>query len=46
MFKESEFTQIGDNAVDLFKNRWALVTAGTDEKFNTMTVSWLSLIHI
>ncbi len=33
MFKESEFTQIGDNAVDLFKNRWALVTAGTDEKF-------------
>lgn len=40
MFKEIEFTQIDENAVDLFKNRWALVTAGTAEKLNTMTVSW------
>ncbi len=40
MFKEVEFTQVGENAVDLFKNRWALVTAGDGEKFNTMTVSW------
>ncbi len=40
MFKEVEFTQVGENAVDLFKNRWALVTAGDGERFNTMTVSW------
>lgn len=40
MFKEVEFTQVSENAVDLFKNRWALVTAGDGEKFNTMTVSW------
>lgn len=40
MFKEVEFTQVGENAVDLFKNRWALVTAGDGKKFNTMTVSW------
>lgn len=40
MFKEVEFTQISDNAVDLFKNKWGLVTAGTEDKFNTMTVSW------
>ena len=25
---------------DLFDKKWALVTAGSDESFNTMTVSW------
>lgn len=40
MFREIEFTQIKDNFVDLLKNRFALVTAGNSEKFNTMTVSW------
>lgn len=40
MFKEVELAQISDNAVDLFKNKWGLVTAGTEDKFNTMTVSW------
>lgn len=42
MFKEIDVTQIG-NAVDLFNNRWALVTAGNNEAYNTMTVSWGSM---
>lgn len=42
MFKEIDVTQIG-NAVDLFNNRWALVTAGSNEAYNTMTVSWGSM---
>ena len=40
MFREIEFTQVKDNVVDLLKNRWGLVTAGTQDGFNTMTVSW------
>ena len=28
---------------DLFRDRWALVTAGTMERFNTCTVGWGSL---
>lgn len=40
MFEEIEFTQVRDNAVDLLKNQWGLVTAGTQDAFNTMTVSW------
>lgn len=40
MFKEVEFTQVKENVVDLLKNRWALVTAGDSESYNTMTVSW------
>lgn len=31
------------NAFDLFKSRWALVTAGSPENFNTCTVSWGSM---
>ena len=40
MFNEIQFTDIKENAVDLLKNQWGLVTAGTEEEFNTMTVSW------
>ncbi|MGN0535643.1 MAG: flavin reductase [Eubacterium sp.] len=40
MFKEIELTEVKDNFVSLFKNNWALVTSGDEEKFNTMTVSW------
>ena len=29
-----------DKSFDLFNKGWALVTAGTAEKFNTMTISW------
>ncbi|MBQ3386214.1 MAG: flavin reductase family protein, partial [Eggerthellaceae bacterium] len=28
---------------DLFRNQWALVTAGNPEHFNTCTVSWGSM---
>lgn len=28
------------NIFDLFDKQWALVTAGTSESFNTMTISW------
>lgn len=40
MLKEVNFTDVKENVVDLLKNRWALVTAGNSEAFNTMTVSW------
>ena len=40
MFKEIEFTEVKENVVDLLKNRWALVTAGDINGYNTMTVSW------
>ena len=40
MFKEIDITHLNENVVDLFKNRWALVTAGDKDALNTMTVSW------
>ena len=40
MFKEIDITHLNENVVDLFKNRWALVTAGDKDTLNTMTVSW------
>ncbi len=43
MFKEIKITDIKENAVDLLKNQWALVTAGNKESLNTMTVSWGAL---
>ncbi len=43
MFKEIRITDIKENAVDLLKNQWALVTAGNSESLNTMTVSWGAL---
>jgi len=32
--------EIKDNPVTLFADDWALITAGTPEKFNMMTASW------
>ncbi len=40
MFKEVSFTDVKENAVDLLKNRWGLVTAGDEKGYNMMTVSW------
>ncbi|MCM1114345.1 MAG: flavin reductase [Clostridium sp.] len=40
MFREIGMTELSCNTVDLFKNRWGLVTAGTEKGFNMMTVSW------
>lgn len=32
--------EIKDNIFDLVGKQWALLTAGTEKSFNTMTVSW------
>lgn len=39
-FKEIAPTEIKENPFELIGNDWALVTSGTADKFNTMTVSW------
>ncbi|MDY2790374.1 MAG: flavin reductase family protein [Lachnospiraceae bacterium] len=38
--KEITVSEIKDNLFDVLKDKWALVSAGTEEKCNTMTVSW------
>ncbi len=38
--KKIDFKAIKENAVSLFDDRWALITAGNKESYNTMTVSW------
>ena len=39
-FKEINIRQIDQSAVKMINDEWALVTAGSEEKWNTMTVSW------
>jgi flavin reductase (DIM6/NTAB) family NADH-FMN oxidoreductase RutF len=38
-----EVYEFNANPFELFHRGWALVTAGDEEKFNTMTVSWGSM---
>lgn len=38
--KEIKPTEIKENPVELFGKDWALLTAGTQDNFNTMTISW------
>lgn len=38
--KEINIREIKENPVSLIADGWGLVTAGNEEKFNTMTVSW------
>ena len=40
MYREISMNELNENSVDLFNNRWALVTAGNENALNTMTVSW------
>lgn len=40
MFKEINFRDVKENVISLLADDWGLVTAGSSEKFNTMTVSW------
>ena len=40
MLEEIKFSELNENLAITLKNDWALVTAGNDEKYNTMTVSW------
>ncbi len=42
-FKICEITEIDRSAVDLIGSEWMLITAGDDEKYNSMTASWGSL---
>ena len=39
-FRELTAKEITDNPFRLIGDDWALVTSGTEERFNTMTVSW------
>lgn len=43
MFKEISPKEIKNNAVSLFDDTWGLLTAGVQEKYNTMTISWGTL---
>lgn len=38
--KEINVKELQENPFVLFADKWALVTAGNEEKCNTMTVSW------
>lgn len=38
--REIKATELQENPFTLFQQKWALVSAGTKEKCNTMTVSW------
>ena len=40
MQKEINVRELKDNFVKMISNDWALLTAGTKNDFNTMTVSW------
>ena len=40
MLKEIELSQLQCNPFDLFNKDWALITAGNETKYNTMTASW------
>ena len=40
MQKEINIRELKDNFVKMISNDWALLTAGTKDNFNTMTVSW------
>ena len=39
-FKQIAPAEINDNLIRLIASDWMLVTAGTPEKFNTMTANW------
>lgn len=39
-FQEIDIREVKDSAVRLISDEWALVTAGSRDKWNTMTVSW------
>ena len=42
-FKELDVNHLAIDAVDLWKEQWLLLTAGTKEEFNMMTVAWGSI---
>lgn len=38
--KKIELSSLSDNVFEMVGKEWMLITAGTPEKFNTMTASW------
>jgi flavin reductase (DIM6/NTAB) family NADH-FMN oxidoreductase RutF len=42
-FREIKPTEIHGNPIHLIGQEWMLITAGTPERFNTMTASWGSM---
>ena len=38
--KQIDFTELKQNPAELIGKQWMLITAGTPDKFNTMTASW------
>lgn len=38
--KKIDIKELKGNAVSLFDDKWCLITAGTEESYNTMTASW------
>ena len=44
--KKVNIKEIKESATELFDSRWALITAGNEESFNTMTASWGGLGEI
>ncbi len=43
MFKEIDIREIKKSPVEMISDEWALLSAGTPDNFNTMTVSWGAL---
>ena len=41
--KKLEVKDLKENFFEAIGKEWMLVTAGTKEKFNTMTASWVAL---
>jgi hypothetical protein len=39
-FTQTDPSKIEENLIHLIASDWMLVTAGTPEKFNTMTANW------
>lgn len=42
MFKEINYEELNENLGNRLEKEWALVTAGEENNFNTMTISWSS----
>ena len=43
MFKEINIRDLSKSPVQMISDEWALLTAGNEQSFNTMTVSWGAL---
>ncbi|MDR1680641.1 MAG: flavin reductase family protein [Prevotellaceae bacterium] len=46
VFTPIDSKEIPDNAVRMMADSWMLITAGTPDRFNTMTASWGAIGHL